>query len=113
MYWISHSEADCCGKSGSQMVMFDLGFIRKKNKSARADAVPRTLSEELLEELTGACQLPDNSENDRRAFGRICIGTRATMRLTAEDAQPVSVLLRDLCVASVGILVDAPLTAGD
>jgi hypothetical protein len=92
--------------------MFDLGFIRKRGKSARADAVPRTLSEELLRELTGAGQAPETGGDDRRAFGRIRIGTRATLRLASEDSKPVSVLLRDLCVASVGILVDSPVITG-
>lgn len=92
--------------------MFDLGFIRKKGK-VRTDAVPRTLSDELLEELTGACQLPDANQGDRRAFGRICIGTRAMLCAATENSQTVSVLLRDLCVASAGILVDSPLPTGE
>ena len=83
-----------------------LGFGRKK--SAKADAVPLTLSAELLAALTGACPLPEASENERRAFGRICIGTRATLRAAGSDCPPVPVLLRDLCAASVGVLVDSP-----
>lgn len=88
-----------------------LGFGRKK--LAKADAVPRTLSEELLAALTGACPVPEASENERRAFGRVAIGTRATLRAARENSEPVPVLLRDLCAASVGILIDSPVPANE
>jgi hypothetical protein len=88
-----------------------LGFGRKK--PAKADAVPRTLSEDLLGALTGACPLPAAGENERRAFGRVVIGTRATLRAARDDSEPVPVLLRDLCAASVGILIDSPVAANE
>jgi hypothetical protein len=89
-----------------------LGFLRRKGSST-APLAPRTLATQLLESLTGACQLPEASENDRRAFGRICIGTRAMLRSATSDATLVSVLLRDICAASVGILIDSPVNAGE
>lgn len=89
-----------------------LGFLKRGKTSAQP--VPRTLSTEILEAVTGSCVLPDEKEkvHERRKHSRFSVGARVQIREARSDSEPISVLLRDISVASVGLLVDSPLPRG-
>jgi hypothetical protein len=77
-------------------------------------AVPRTLSKELLVDVTGACELPvARDEQGRRECWRVPIGTRATLRMCGGDSAPISIIVRDISAIGIGLLFEKPLNAGE
>jgi hypothetical protein len=83
-------------------------FLKRNVKApvSRELPPPRTISKEIVEQLTdaGAPASPDPS--DRREAVRVCVGTRAKIRVGRRDAPLVAGMVRDLSSKSVGLLME-------
>jgi hypothetical protein len=85
----------------------------KDGEAAVLSGNPRTLSQDLLIDLTGACELPlPPNANGHRDCWRVPIGTRGTIRLAFANSVPVSLVVRDISAIGAGLLFENPMRTG-
>jgi hypothetical protein len=87
-----------------------IGLQKGRGEAAQ---IARTLTPELLTQITGTHQAPGDPTNAGDPTAPICIGIRATVRAALPDSPHVPVLLRQISSLGAEMLVEGPLPNGE
>ena len=95
-----------------------IGLLQKvvglqRGRGGPTTPAARSLSPELLTEITGKHEAPGATTEAADHTAPICIGIRATIRAALPDSPQVPVLLRQISSLGVEMLVDGPLPSGE